>query len=393
MNLESTIPTLIGAIFVILALSLILKMLKQPYVLAYILSGVLIGPYFLNLVKDVSQLSALGEIGIIFLMFFVGLEVSLPKLVSNWKIAVVGPIFQIIFGVGVIAVLGSILSWPFERIILLGFIITLSSTAVVIKILEDWKELDTKVGQNVLGILLVQDVAIIPMIIILETLKGEGFQIGQLPLKLAGGAIIVAALFYIMKSSKFKLPLDKSLKKDHELQVFMALLLCFGFAVFTSLFGLSAALGAFFAGIVVSAAKETHWVHDSLHSFRVIFVSLFFIYIGAIIDVPFLIENLGLIMLIVFLVFLINTLTNTIILRMLGDCMKESIYAASLLAQIGEFSFLLGAVGMSSGIITEYSYQIIISVISLSLLLSPLWIMIIKKFMHITRDYIFEKNC
>lgn len=203
------------------------------------------------------------------------MEVSPRKLIDHWKVAVFGTLLQITISIGCVWPLGLLFDWPIERIVLIGFVISLSSTAVVLKLLQDWKEFDTKVGQNVLVILLAQDLAVIPMLIVLSMLgTGQG-EHSNLWLQLFGTAVMAIIVAYIAVKETIHLPLSKLLGEDREMHVFAALCICLGLSLLTGLVGLSTALGAFVAGMIIGAAKETHWVHHSLESFRIIFVALF----------------------------------------------------------------------------------------------------------------------
>jgi len=364
------LPTLAGISFVVVIIGIILKKLKQPYVISYILAGLILGKSGLGLLKDQDIISSLGSIGVALLLFFIGMEIDLKKLVSNWKVAIIGTFFQIAISVLAIWIFGNFFDWNITRIILLGFVVSLSSTAVVLKILEELKEMNTKMGQNVISILISQDFAIIPMLLIIGLL-GEGKVIlSQIILQLIGMSIMFSLLIYIIYKKEIKIPYISKIKEDSEMQVFFALLICFGFAFLSGLFNLSTALGAFLAGILISASKDTKWVHESLSSFRTFFVSLFFISIGLLINVSFLLENLLIISGIVIIVFLTNTFINALILVFLKNSWKESLYAGSLLSQIGEFSFLLIIIGLEAGIISSFGYQITIEVIAITLILS-----------------------
>jgi len=169
------------------------------------------------------------------------------------------------------------------------------------------------------------------------------------------------------------------LEAGNELQVFFAFGLCFGFSALTGFFGLSTALGAFVAGILVATAKSTSWFHNSLFSLKVIFVALFFISVGMLINVHFLWDNLFVILSLVVIILLANNLINTLIMRSFKMSWHDSIYAGALLSQIGEFSFVIGNLAYFNKIITDHGYQLIIAVISLTLLLSPIWISLSKK--------------
>lgn len=389
MHLDPVMPYLVAAVLAVLILGLLLRSIRQPYVIGYLIAGIVLGPHGFALITDDDMLARLGAIGVVLLLFFIGMEVSPKKLLDNWKVAVLGTLLQIIISVGCVWPLGVFLDWPLSRIILIGFVISLSSTAVVLKLLQDWKEFDSKVGQNVLVILLAQDLAVIPMMIILSSLGSVHGDPSNIWLQLFGASIMAIIIGYIAVKETIRLPLGRLLGDDHEIHVFAALCICLGLALLTGLAQLSTALGAFVGGMVIGAAKETQWVHHSLESFRVVFVALFFVSIGMLVDLGFIQSNWLHVGALVILVIVTNTFINGTILRMLGDSWRDSLYAGTLLSQIGEFSFVLAAVGIQSQIITNYGYQMTIAVISISLLISPPWIMLIKQLL---KNNILEKQ-
>ncbi len=376
---ELSILPFTGFIFVVLTIGLLLRWLKQPYVVSYILAGIVLGPHCLSIVSDKVLLVQLGSIGVLFLLFFVGMELSVPNLASSWKIAVFGTMLQILASVGFVWGFGHLIGWPLERSIALGFVISLSSTAVIIKLLQDQGTIDTPLGRNVLGILLVQDVLIVPILIVLNSLGGEKLHIPTFVAQIICGGLIIAVLGWIFVKKVIQLPFSKFIRIDREMEVFAALMLCFGLALVTELCHLSAALGAFVAGIIVSAASETYWVSKSLEPFRVVFVGLFFISIGMLIDLEFLLQHPFKVSFLVAAVFFTNTFINAFVFRLLGSSSQESLNAGALLAQIGELSFLVAAVGYKTHMLTEFAYQSTILTISISLLLSPTWIWIVGK--------------
>ncbi len=254
----------------------------------------------------------------------------------------------------------------------LGFAISLSSTAVVVSLLKDKQAVDSDAGRDALGILLVQDLALIPMLIVLGFLGGRTPTSRELSLQGLGAAAIIVLLALLSRRRAVNLPLGKWLRRDHELQVFGALVLCFGLATLTGVFGLSTAVGAFVAGIVVGAARETEWVHKSLEPFRVVLVALFFVSVGMLIDVHFLLAYWPTMAFLVVAVFVTNWMINAGILRALGRSWRHSLLVAALLAQMGEFSFVLAAVGRQNGIIQDFAYQVTVGLIAITLLLSPL---------------------
>ncbi len=356
----------------ILGLGLLLRKINQPYIIAYILAGVALGPHGIDLIDDYSSAEKTGELGLIILMFFIGMEISLPDFLSKWKIAFFGTGLQILFSFVLIFFIGYFLEWDMKREILLGFIISLSSSAVVIKFIE--KNPFSTVSQNVLSILLTQDILIAPMIIVTSLISGQEVPASQITLQIVGGILITVLIIYMIKKKTISLPFNKSLEKDHELQVFAGLMICFGFALSSSLFGLSAGLGAFVAGMVIHCSDATRWLHDSLHSFRVLLVSIFFISVGMLIDLHFILDNWRDVSLIVLGVYLSNHGINAISLKLLGNNWYDSILGGSYLAQIGEFSFVLASLGFFNGMFTEFAYQMTVVIVAITIFISPVWV-------------------
>jgi CPA2 family monovalent cation:H+ antiporter-2 len=381
--MDPFLPQAVGAIFFILLLGFILKFFRQPHVVAYLIAGIFIGPWGFGLVTDIDSISRLGTAGVVLLLFFVGMETDIHKLVENWKLIIFGTLMQIILSVGCVWLLGLWFDWSLARIVLIGFVISLSSTAIVIKLLQDNGMLSSSLGQSALGILLAQDLAIIPMLIIIGLLGAGNIDNVQLVKQGVGTLFAVALFAFVITRKQVHLPLSKWLKGDHELQLFAALGICFGLAMLTAWFELSTALGAFIAGMLVGAAKETLWVHRTLDSFRVLFVALFFVSVGMLLDISFLISHWQQTAILVMAALITNIFINAIILKLSKFSWKESLYAGVLLSQIGEFSFVLAAVGHQASIINEYGYQLALCVISLSLLTSPIWIGLSKKWLKV----------
>jgi len=365
--------------FIALFVGLIFHQLKQPPLVVYIITGVIIGPFFLGLVDDIELVSHIGSLGIVLLLFFLGMEVSVERIAKNWKIAILGTLFQVVISIFAVYILGSFYAWSLPKVILFGFIISLSSTAVILKIVETRGLLERRVGTDIISVLLMQDLAVAPMILTLSFF-GSSVSYRDVLLQVFGIILIVIFLIYIFRKKILSLPFKNNLLIDREFQLLVAFLLCFGFAFLTGIFQLSTALGAFIGGIFVSKIKETHWVHESLHSFKILFLAIFFLSIGLILDVTFMLDNLLMILLLVFVILVLNTIVNTFIFWTLGVPLKYGVFSGAVLAQIGEFSFLLAAIGLQGGIIFEAGYQTVISVISISLLISPIWIDLFYRF-------------
>ena len=379
MHLDPLLPPLVGVVTVILLLGLLLQYFRQPQLVGYILAGIFIGPSGLAIVQDVALIEHLGALGVTLLLFFIGMEVSPLQLARGWRIAVFGTLFQIVISVLAVWAIGAFFGWSLSRIVLLGFVISLSSTAVVLKLLKDKNELNTPAGQNVLLILLAQDLAIVPMLIIVSTMSGQSIETSMIFRQIIGGIGVTAFAIWVVSHRRLKIPFSTQIKQDHEVQLFAALLACFGFAFITGILGLSAALGAFVAGLVVAAARATDWVHKALEPLKIVFVALLFVSMGMLIDINFIFQNYGLLLLLLVLILLSNTFINALILNTLGSDWRVSIYSGALLSQIGEFSFVLATVGSQVGLISQFGYQTTIALIAMSLLVSPIWIQLSRR--------------
>jgi CPA2 family monovalent cation:H+ antiporter-2 len=316
----------------------------------------------------------LGEIGVVLLLFFAGMEISIPELKKRWRVPVVGTLLQIAASVGCVLAIGWWRDWPSGRVLLLGFVISLSSTAVVLKLLRDGGELNSPIGRDVVGVLLVQDVAIIPMLMAIGFFAGDAPSKTTLIAQLMGGVGIIGLLGFVATKEHVPLPIGKWLGDDKELQVLGAFAVAFGLAFLTGIAGLSTALGAFVGGVVVGASRETEWIHESLYPFHVFLLAVFFVSIGMMIDPGFLWSRFPVVLALLVTVLLTNTFLNAIIFRALGRSWSSSIYGGAMLSQIGEFSFVLAAVGLQVGLIEEFAYRSTIAVIALSLLVTPIWV-------------------
>ncbi|MEZ5978290.1 MAG: cation:proton antiporter [Planctomycetota bacterium] len=374
MHMDPLMPHIAGAALAIVVIGLVLRRFGQPLVVAYLLAGVALGPQGIGLVDGGPVFERMGAFGVLLLLFFAGMEISPRALIQRWRVAVLGTGLQIGISIGCVALVGAALDWGANRVVLLGCVISLSSTAVVLKVLRQGRDVDEEVGRDVVAVLLAQDLAVVPMLIGIGLLAGTGPGAEQIVLQVLGAIGAAALIWWVARRERFELPFVRALDGDPELQVFVALLVCSGFAVVASLLHLSAALGTFLAGIVVGAAQETRRFHEHLKPFEVVFVAIFFVSVGLLIDLDFMRDEWVLVLGLVLVVLAANTGINAFVLRLLGRSWRQGLVGASFLAQVGEFSFVLALVGHQSGIIGDFGYQTTLAVISVSLLVSPLWI-------------------
>jgi len=380
MEMNEVLFAIVGVVGCAMLLAYVLRYFGVPAAVAYIVTGLVAGPSGLALVEDQELLRHVGEIGVIMLLFFIGMEVSLPRLIAGWRIAVLGTIAQMALSVGVCSLVSWLFGWPWQAGLLFGFIISMSSTAVVLTMLKDSGELNTPFGQNALGVLLMQDMAIVPIMIILGTLGAGEVSASEVSAQVIGGSILVALAFWLMRKPGWHIP--ESLKLTLDRKIMMGLLLCFSSAALTSWIGLSAPFGAFLAGMILNASDQAEWVEEHLRSLYVVFVAVFFMSVGMLVDISFILSNLGYVAVVTLAVFLLNSGINTLVLRTLGETWSMALLTGGMLSQIGELSFLLASLGVSIGLLNEGGHQMAIAVIALSLMLSPFWMLAIRFFVR-----------
>jgi len=368
----------------ILLLSWLLKRFRQPYFSAYIIAGILLGPHGLQLFTDVTTIAQIGSLGLIMQMFFIGAEIEVPALLKNIRTSAIGVFIQLVLSFVFIGVIGHHLDWNTDRVVLFSFVITLSSSAIILEYLHKNNEIHSRLGNLTTSILILQDFLVVPMIVVLNFLAKEESNVEQLALAVVVTLLFVLSLRMLMLKKKVLIPGFTGFHPDHELQVFIGLLLCFGFAWMTSLLHLSAAMGAMFAGVIIAQTNSMEWLDRTLIPFRVFFLSLFFLSIGLQLDWGFVKEHFTLIAILVILIFSINSFINACVFRLLKETWKNSLYAGALLSQIGEFSLVLCTVAKTLNLVDDFSFQLTLAVISVTMLLSSGGVSVIRSFLFRT---------
>lgn len=367
---------------IVLLLILLLRRLKQPYFIAYIAAGVLLGPQVFNIIHKPDVISELGEIGIIIMMFSTGSEIDLQYLTRNFYKPLMISVVQIVLSFICMYFVGSYAGWEITTIVLTAFTISISSSAIVFQYLARTGEIKSQLGMITCGVLLIQDILVIPMMLVLNFMAGAAVSLVQLIKVCAGGVLMILFLKGALTKKLFKIPMQKEITADHELQVFIGFSICFTMAWISGWFGLSTAFGAFASGILIGHDKATHWLGSSLIPFRVFFMAFFFLAVGLQLDINFFIQNAGTIILISFSVLFISSLINTILFKLTKNSWRDSLYAGALLSQIGEFSFILMTMAASLKLVENYTYQITLAVITSTMMLTTIWLMIIQQLIY-----------
>lgn len=374
--------SLAAVILVALVCGLVFTRLRQPALVGYLLSGIVLGPSGFGLVDAREQITFLAELGVLLLLFLVGMELSLRSFRAILGVALAAAGLQIVCATGIMWLFAAALGWPLGVAILLGFVVALSSTAVAVKMLEDLNILRTRVGQLTVAILIAQDLAIVPMMLVLGLFAGGGITGGLF--KIALSVLLLGLLvWYLSRRSKVDLPFSGILARSPELRPLYGLTLCFGAATLTGLLGLSAAYGAFLAGLMVGNSTARRSLMHGIQSVQSILIMVFFLSIGLLIDLGYVWDNIGKVLLILFIVTVVKSAFNIGILMLLREPWPHAFISGVMLAQIGEFSFLLGGVGLSSGLIDADGHQLIVTITAFTLIVTPLWLATARRLLRI----------
>ncbi len=356
--------------------------LNQPAIVGYILAGVILGPSGLALVGDRGQIEALAELGVLMLLYIIGMELSVRSFRHMWRIAVFSAGLQILVSLIAVLFLGYALGWPMPHVLLFAFVLALSSTAVGVTMMEDVGALRQRVGRIAVGVLIAQDLAVAPMLIILTGLSGDGFDFFiVLEICLTVGLLILL-IRYLSRRQSFNLPFSNLVLGKVDLRPVAALAWCFAAAALAGLVGISAVFGAFLAGLVVGSSQQRHEFFAAAKPIESILLMTFFLSIGLLIDLQFLWDNLGLVLLLWAFVTIFKTALNTAIFRAMGESWQHAFLSSLFLAQIGEFGFILGGVAIDSSIIDSDLYRLVVAVTVLSLITSPIWMNSARRVQH-----------
>ena len=360
------------AIFIASALViLLLSRVKIPALVGFIVAGIIIGPYGTGIVNNTHFIQILAEIGVILLLFTIGIEFSLARLVRIKKAVAVGGGIQVVFTIALSGLIIYLSTGDLNRSVFLGFLVALSSTAIVLKLLTENGEIDTPHGRSMIGILIFQDLCIVPLMLLVPVLSAGRIDFMDVAMKMGKAVFIIVT---VLLSARWIVPalLHQVVHtKSRELFITTIILLCLGIALLTSKFGLSLALGAFLAGLVISESEYAHQAISDILPFRDSFIGLFFVSIGMMVNIGFVYSNVLEIILVVACIYALKIITGTASVLATGAPLRPSLYAGLGLAQIGEFSFVLAVSGQASGLISEDFYQIFLSSSVITMIMTP----------------------
>lgn len=351
---------------------ILFRRLRFPSIVGFMAAGILAGPHALGFIKNSHQVEQMAEIGVVLLLFTIGIELSLKELMRIRHLVLLGGGLQVLVTILVVATVAMLGGFPANQSVFFGFLVALSSTAILMKLLIDSGQADTPHGKMAMGILIFQDLCIVPLMLLTPLLAGGGDGIREIVLIGAKAAAVVVMAHY---GARFLVPwIFKQVirTRSRELFILTIIFIGLGTAWLTALAGLSLALGAFIAGLAISESEYSHQALGDIIPFREAFMSLFFISVGMLLDPAILVKHPLLIASLVVAILLIKTLVTSGAGMALGVPTRITVITALSLAQIGEFSFVLSQSGVKLGILTPDMYQIFLAASIATMGLTPL---------------------
>lgn len=384
--------TLLKDMVLILALAVavlyIFHRLRIPSVIGFLITGVITGPTGLNIVSDIHDVEVIAEVGVILLLFTIGIEFSLKSLLKIGRIFLIGGSFQVLVTIAAITFVSLQIGNPMNESVFIGFLVALSSTAIVLKLTQDKGEIDAPQGRISLGVLIYQDIIIVPMMLLTPLLAGNADAIGssywEIILKFAAVAVaIYLGTRYIIPFVLHRVARTQS----RELFLISIMVIAFAAAFLTYSLGLSLALGAFMAGLLISESEYSQQALGNVTPFLDVFSSFFFISVGMLLDLGFLLAHPVEVLIFTTIVLSIKTVIAGLAAFILGFPLRTSIIVGFTLSQVGEFSFILSRIGVAEGLISGINYQLFLSVSVISMAATPLVIILATRFANQTTKW------
>lgn len=361
---------------IILGLSVIIilafQRFKMPSIIGFLITGMVAGPNALKLISASHEVEVLSEMGIIFLLFIIGIEFSIKGLAKVKQTVLLGGLLQVGGTILLTFILANLLGLTRPQAVFMGFLISLSSTAIVLKILQEKGQMTSPHGRIALAILIFQDIIVVPMILITPLLAGNGGNVWLSVLLLVGKFALVVGLLILL--ARYVVPhlMERVVKtRSRELFILTLVVICFATAWLTSSVGLSLALGAFFAGLIISESDYSHQATANILPFREIFISFFFVSVGMLLDIRYFISNFFILILFTIGVIFLKMLIVTATVLIMRFPLRTALVSAFTLFQVGEFAFLLSTIGIRNNLLTEAVYQNFLAISILTMGLTP----------------------
>ena len=363
----------IAVIFALSVISLFAcHRLKLPSIIGFLLAGLLIGPYGLGLIDSVHEVEILAEIGVVLLLFAIGIEFSIKDFLNSKRAVLLGGCLQVFLTIVFISLMMHIFDFSMNKAVFAGFLVSLSSTAIVLRSLQDRNELFSLHGGVILSILIFQDIIIVPMMIFTPLLSGSTENIfGSIIILAVKGISVIVIVILLARYFVPRLLYHVVRTRSRELFLLTIALICVAVAWSTNKLGLSLGLGAFLAGLVISESEYSHEALEGFLPFKIIFTSFFFVSIGMLLNTEHFISGAPIILGSAIAIMIIKTTLVFIVALMLGLSSRLAIIVGLALGQVGEFSFILSKTGISAGLLDTDTYRIFLAVAVLTMAIAP----------------------
>src|SRR5438477_5112128 len=367
-TLELVLILLASAVLVVV----LFRWLLLPPLLGYLLVGVAVGPYALAWIPDTDEGRHLAQFGVVFLMFSIGLEFSLPKLFQLRR-AVFGLGFsQVLLTLVAVLTAASLVGAPWQAALAVGGAVAMSSTAMVLRILAERIQLETPHGRDIVGVLLFQDLAVVPLLIVIPAIaEGSGELAQRLGIALAKAAVVLVVLLFVGQKLMRGWFHIVARRRSHELFILNVLLVTLGLAWLTDRAGLSLALGAFLAGMLIAETEYRHQVEEDIRPFREVLLGLFFVTIGMRLDLGTVAANLSLTLALTALLVVFKFILVAGLARLFGAGPGAAVRTGLALAQVGEFGLVLMVLAQSVALLDRDFSQLVVAAMLLSMLVAP----------------------
>ncbi|MEM7105496.1 MAG: cation:proton antiporter [Bacteroidota bacterium] len=348
--------------------------LKLPSIVGFLTAGVLAGPYGIELISTAEEVNIMAEIGILLLLFSIGIEFSLDKLIQSKKYVLLGGAMQVGLCIGVFFLGAYAMGLEFNQAVFVGMLFAMSSTAIVLQLFQEKGWMNTLFGKSSVSILIFQDIIIIPMMLITPYLSSTGSADAGSLGKVGMGVILIVAVVFAAR--KLVPPVLRAIVKTRNQELFLLsiVVICFATAFTTQQLGLKLALGAFLAGLIISESEYSYEALKNIMPFKKIFTAIFFVSVGMLLNIGFVLENFLLLFGLTLLVMTIKFAIIVPVTQLLKIGTKNALISGLALCQVGEFAFILSKVGLDAAILSDFTYQTFLAVSILSMIGSAIMI-------------------
>ena len=368
------------ALAVVLAAAVIaglaMNRVRMPAAAGFIMVGVVLGPTGFGLIAHSSSIETLADLGVLMLLFILGMELRLASFRRALPLAIGIAVAEILVFTGFTTALAQLTHGETTSAVVIGFMLAISSTALAIKMMEDAEETQTAAGKLTIAILVAQDLAVVPLLLLTSAMgpHAGANALSWAGIKLALAVALLAGFIVLLTRIKsFRFPGFEFFRRDVDVGTLVVLAVCFAAAAASGILGLSPALGAFLAGLAVGHSTLRRTAIALAQPVQSILLFIFFLSIGLLIDLNYVLHNLWLIVIVLGVVTVGKTAVNLALLHLVGQPGEVAFPAALFLSPVGEFSFVLATAGATAGALTPEGHKLAIAVIALSLLVSPLW--------------------